>query len=210
MTSGGGVTEGAAVIALHQMAGLLDSRLHEARLAESELREALREVTLVEYLGQGGSPVFGLREEVPAEARLNRLSWRLRIGAGRVDPEAVRINGGVAVVGRIPPGLPSPKVPTFDAAVALKLFPSAIIISVLGFMEAISIAKAIAARTKQRLDPNQELIGQGLSNLAGCMTQAYAVSGSFSRSAVNLAAGGRTGLSNVFSSAVVGDRSQAS
>jgi SulP family sulfate permease len=203
VTSGGGVTEGAAVIALHQMAGLLDSRLHEARLAESELREALREVTLVEYLGQGGSPVFGLREEVPAEARLNRLSWRLRIGAGRVDPEAVRINGGVAVVGRIPPGLPSPKVPTFDAAVALKLFPSAIIISVLGFMEAISIAKAIAARTKQRLDPNQELIGQGLSNLAGCMTQAYAVSGSFSRSAVNLAAGGRTGLSNVFSSAVV-------
>jgi SulP family sulfate permease len=199
----GDVVAGDAVVALHQMAGLLDRRLHEARLAESELREALREVTLVEAASDGASAVYGLRDEVPASRTMGRTAWRLRIGAGRVDPGAVTLSGGVAVVGRIPPGLPTPKVPTFDAAAALRLFPSAIIISVLGFMEAISIAKAIAARTKQRLDPNQELIGQGLSNLAGCMTQSYAVSGSFSRSAVNLAAGGRTGLSNVFSSAVV-------
>jgi SulP family sulfate permease len=77
------------------------------------------------------------------------------------------------------------------------------IISLLGFVEAISIAKAMAARTQQRLDPNQELIGQGLSNLVGCIAQSYPVSGSFSRSAVNLQAGAVTGLSNVVCSGVV-------
>ena len=84
-----------------------------------------------------------------------------------------------------------------------RLLPSAIVISLLGFMEAISIAKVMAARRRQKLDPNQELIGQGLANILGAMAQSYAVSGSFSRSAVNFQAGGRTGLSNVFSSGVV-------
>jgi anti-anti-sigma factor len=84
-----------------------------------------------------------------------------------------------------------------------RLFMMAMIISLLGFVEAISIAKAMAARTEQRLDPNQELIGQGLSNLVGCLGQSYPVSGSFSRSAVNLQAGAVTGLSNVVCSAVV-------
>jgi MFS superfamily sulfate permease-like transporter len=70
-------------------------------------------------------------------------------------------------------------------------------------MEAISIAKAIAAKTGQRLNPNQELIGQGLANIIGAGGQSYAVSGSFSRSAVNLQAGAVTGLSNVISTLVV-------
>jgi MFS superfamily sulfate permease-like transporter len=79
----------------------------------------------------------------------------------------------------------------------------AVIISLLGFMEAISIAKAIAARTGQRLDPNRELIGQGLGNIVGSFCQSYPVSGSFSRSAVNFQAGAVTALSSVFSSLVV-------
>jgi len=86
----------------------------------------------------------------------------------------------------------------------MTLLPMAIIISLLGFMEAISIAKAMAAKTGQRLDPNQELIGQGLANVIGSGFSSYAVSGSFSRSAVNLQAGAETGLSNVISSVVVG------
>jgi MFS superfamily sulfate permease-like transporter len=65
-------------------------------------------------------------------------------------------------------------------------------------MEAISIAKAIAAKTKQKIDPNQELIGQGLANLVGAATQSFPVSGSFSRSAVNINAGAITGMSSVF------------
>ena len=111
---------------------------------------------------------------------------------------------GGAVVGSIPQGLPVPVAPDFDLAVMLQLFSSAVIISLIGFMEAISVAKAIAARTRQRLDPNQELIGQGLANLVGSFFQAYPVSGSFSRSAVNQIAGAVTGFSAVVTGLIVG------
>jgi SulP family sulfate permease len=83
------------------------------------------------------------------------------------------------------------------------LLAAAIVISLVGFMEAISIAKAIAAKTKDKIDPNQELIGQGLSNIVGAMTQAFPVSGSFSRSAVNINAGAKTGMSSVITAVFV-------
>jgi sulfate permease, SulP family len=105
---------------------------------------------------------------------------------------------GGKVVGRSPPACPPSPCPQMDLGMAMDLLPSAIIISLVGFMEAISIAKAMAAKTKDRIDPNQELIGQGLANIAGSLTQAYPTSGSFSRSAVNLNAGARTGMSSVF------------
>jgi SulP family sulfate permease len=70
-------------------------------------------------------------------------------------------------------------------------------------MEAISIAKAIAARTRQRLDPDQELLGQGLANLAGSLTQCFPASGSFSRSAVNYQAGARSGLASVITAGIL-------
>jgi len=103
----------------------------------------------------------------------------------------------------VPKGLPSLSVPKIDLKVMLGLFPYAAIISLLGFMEAISIAKAMAAKTGQRLDPNQELIGQGLANMLGSIGKSYPTSGSFSRSAVNLQAGAATGLSSVFTSLAV-------
>ena len=84
-----------------------------------------------------------------------------------------------------------------------KLLTATIIISLLGFMEAISIAKAMAAKTGQRLDPNQELIGQGLAQYRWFRRPRYPASGSFSRSAVNLQAGAKTGLSSVFTSLTV-------
>jgi len=70
-------------------------------------------------------------------------------------------------------------------------------------MEAISIAKALAGKTGQRLDPNQELIGQGLANMIGAIGKGYPVSGSFSRSAVNFQAGALTGFSSVFTGIAV-------
>lgn len=107
------------------------------------------------------------------------------------------------VVGRIPAGLPELKWPLLDPATLASLLATALVISVVGFMEAISIAKAIAARTRQRLDPDQELIGQGLANLAGSLTQCFPASGSFSRSAVNYQAGARTGLASVVAGGLV-------
>jgi sulfate permease, SulP family len=77
------------------------------------------------------------------------------------------------------------------------------VIALVGFMEAISIAKAVAARTKQRLDPNQELIGQGMGNLVGSFSMSYPTSGSFSRTAVNMNMGATSGLSSVFTALIV-------
>ena len=111
---------------------------------------------------------------------------------------------GGAIVGDIPKGLPGISLPTFNMEIILELATSAVVISLIGFMEAISIAKAMAARTRQRLDANQELFGQGLSNIFSGLFSGYAVSGSFSRSAVNIGAGARTGFSSIVTGLVVG------
>jgi len=111
---------------------------------------------------------------------------------------------GGAIVGVIPAGLPGMTLPPFEWEVIKQLITSAIIISLIGFMEAISIAKAMAARTRQRLDANQELVGQGLSNIVSGLFGGYAVSGSFSRSAVNIEAGAVTGFSSIVTGLVVG------
>ncbi|MDH5446609.1 MAG: sulfate permease [Gammaproteobacteria bacterium] len=110
---------------------------------------------------------------------------------------------GGQVVGSIPEGLPAFTVPVFSVELIGQLLPSAIIISLVGFMEAISIAKAMAAKTKDRIEPNQELIGQGLGNITGSFFQSYPASGSFSRSAVNLNAGAKTGFSSFVTAAIV-------
>jgi SulP family sulfate permease len=110
---------------------------------------------------------------------------------------------GGAVVGAIPVGLPDPTVPRLSAETALMLVPTAFVIALVGYMEAISIARAMATTTRQRVDPNQELIGQGLANVSGAFFQSFPVSGSFSRSAVNLAAGAVTGMSSVFTGLIV-------
>lgn len=110
---------------------------------------------------------------------------------------------GGKVVGTIPDGLPGFAIPTFDLTTVWSLIPAAITISLIGFMEAISIAKAMAARTRQRLNANQELIGQGLSNVVSSVFSGYPVSGSFSRSAVNINAGAITGFSSIVTGLVV-------
>jgi MFS superfamily sulfate permease-like transporter len=129
--------------------------------------------------------------------------WRLAVGRQPLDPSALKLIGRGAVVGSIPSGLPSFQAPDLDWAVMLRLFAMAATIAFLGFMEAVSIAKAIATQTGQRLDYNQELIGQGLANIVGSCTSSYAVSGSFSRSALNCQVGGRTGMSSVITVGVV-------
>jgi SulP family sulfate permease len=111
---------------------------------------------------------------------------------------------GGAVVGKIPAGLPPMAIPTLDFQTMGQLLSVTVAIALIGFMEAISIAKAMAASTRQRLDANQELVGQGLGNIFSSLSQGYAVSGSFSRSAVNISAGAKTGFSAVVTGAVVG------
>jgi MFS superfamily sulfate permease-like transporter len=148
--------------------------------------------------------VFYPKDRVPEGAVSDGRTWMIKIGNNSLDENAMTMMGGGAVVGTVPKGLPALTIPKIDLNVALHLLPIAAIISLLGFMEAISIAKAMAAKTGQRLDPNQELIGQGLANILGAMGKSFPVSGSFSRSAVNLQSGAVTGLSSVFTSLAVG------
>ena len=110
---------------------------------------------------------------------------------------------GGEVVGAIPAGLPPLSLPSLDWEQVTTLFSSAVVIALVGFIEAISIAKAIAARTRARIDPNQELVGQGLANLAAGLSQAFPISASFSRSAISHSSGARTGMASVFTALIV-------
>lgn len=110
-----------------------------------------------------------------------------------------KLSGGGQVVGSIPAGLPSFKLPAMDLGVMSGLLGTAFIMALIGFMEATSISRALAAQSREKLNPNQELIGQGLANIVGSFFQSYTVSGSFSRSAVAAKAGARTGLYAIIS-----------
>lgn len=108
-----------------------------------------------------------------------------------------------AVIGEISGGLPPFQVPTIDFSITVKLFTGALALTLIGLMEALSIAKTLAAKSRQHINLNQELIGQGLSNVVGSFFGSYAVSGSFSRSAVTFSLGGATGFSSAVCSVVV-------
>ena len=110
---------------------------------------------------------------------------------------------GGAVVGAIPSQLPAFTLPTIRFDLVLQLIASASVIALVGFVEAISIAKSMAAESRQKIDANQELIGQGLSNLTASVFSGYPVSGSISRSAVNFEAGAQTGFSSIVTGVTV-------
>jgi len=166
------------------------------------IRKQIRKL-LLEGVGNGKDRKFYAKGNLPQKVQGDGLTWRIRVGLHPLSVDAVRLKSGGDVVGTIPGGLPALTIPTFDAGVVFKLLPAMVIIALIGFMEAISLARAMAAKTGQRIDPNQELIGQGLANISGAVGQSYPGAGSFSRSAVNLQAGAVSGLSNVFASLAV-------
>lgn len=106
---------------------------------------------------------------------------------------------GIATIGALQVGLPPLSLPDFAPATIEKLVPIAIALGLLALTEAVSIARAVALRSGQRIDGNQEFIGQGLTNLAGAFFSGYASSGSFNRSGLNYAAGAKTPLAAMFS-----------
>ncbi len=175
----------------------IDAHNQDAHLS----RETLRGMLFVASTDSDGKKRFQLSTDAAGDH--DGRIWRIKVGNSPIKTDALPMMGGGAVVGVVPEGLPSLTIPEIKPSIIFHLLPFAAIISLLGFMEAISIAKAIAAKTGQRLDPNQELIGQGLGNILGAIGQSYPTSGSFSRSAVNLQAGAVTGLSSAFTSLTV-------
>jgi SulP family sulfate permease len=106
----------------------------------------------------------------------------------------------IKTVGALPAGLPPLSLPDFSYGTIHKVLFPALLVTMLALTEAVSISRAIAVKSEQRIDGNQEFIGQGLANLFGSFFSAYASCGSFNRSGVNYAAGARTPMATVYAS----------
>ena len=105
---------------------------------------------------------------------------------------------GVAIVGAIPSGLPPLALPSLDPALWSSLAVSALLISVVGFVESVSVAQTLAAKRRQRIAPDQELIGLGAANIGAAFTGGFPVTGGFARSVVNFDAGAETPAAGAF------------
>jgi SulP family sulfate permease len=105
---------------------------------------------------------------------------------------------GVAIVGAVPQGLPPLTMPDLSPDLVSALLLPAALISIIGFVESVSVAQTLAAKKRQRIDPNQELIGLGAANLGAAFTGGYPVTGGFARSVVNFDAGAETPAAGAF------------
>jgi MFS superfamily sulfate permease-like transporter len=195
-----------------ESAELLTQRqlLEQTRFLIRELKEQAREhheelfTSPLYQIGKGEQMMLFTREEIRKiggeESKIYGQTWHIMSYGNNV----VELQAGGRVLGNIPRGLPGFRLPTFEWSAIRHLISAAIVISIIGFMEAISIARAMAATTRQNLNTDRELIGQGMGNIVGSMFQAYPSSGSFSRSAVNINAGAVTGFSSVVTVVAVG------
>jgi len=111
---------------------------------------------------------------------------------------------GVRIVGEVPGGLPLPAIPLISLSDLSALLPTALAISLVGFMESIAVAKAFAAKHRYRVDANRELVALGAANVVGSLFRAYPTTGGFSRTAVNDQAGALTPVASLLSAGVIG------
>jgi SulP family sulfate permease len=148
--------------------------------------------------------LFWVRKGLKPALRKMGLSPALSDVAAKAGPVAAVVvttlvvwlfdlNGqGVAIVGEVPQSLPPLTMPSFDLDLIRALAVPALLISVIGFVESISVAQTLAAKKRQRIDPDQELIGLGAANIGAAFTGGFPVTGGFSRSVVNYDAGAET------------------
>ncbi len=178
----------------HQI-DLMRIELAGAEKANGERMKQLRQVSFERARApeREAAPLY-LAGQMPAGVETDGRQWHIK----KIEKGQMRLMGGGDVVGNIPSGLPGFRLPTLTLDAILSLLGAALIVALVAFMESISMAKAMAAHSKQKIDPNQELIGQGLANLGGAFFQSYPACGSFTGSAINLQAGAKTGFAMVF------------
>jgi SulP family sulfate permease len=186
-----------AAAARHEM-DLLQIELQTLEQDQRKLLREVRRMRFVRPLGETEGHLYTLGE-APEVVPLDEHLWHIK----QIDNGVMKLVGGGDVVGSVPAGLPSFRLPAFQLDAMLQLLTSALIIALVAFMESISMAKAMASKARQHVDPNQELIGQGLANIGGSFFQAYPACGSFTGSAINLQAGAKTGLAMVFNGTFV-------
>ncbi|MEE4216820.1 MAG: SulP family inorganic anion transporter [Xanthomonadales bacterium] len=193
--AGGAEQENEAILAARQQLEQIALRLEQLKEEGLSHHKELFATSLYQ-IGQGEHKKFYTREEIShiagEKSKIYFQDWHIQ----RYENDMVDLQAGGQVIGKIPSGLPGFRMPSFDLSAITHLVGAMVAISLIGFMEAISIAKAMAARTRQSLNTDRELIGQGMSNIIGSLFQSYPVSGSFSRSAVNINAGAVTGFSS--------------
>jgi SulP family sulfate permease len=197
-----GFTAGAAfLIAFHQVPHLLGLEVRKSSIVLESLWEILTHLhrTDVITLALGVATVA-----IILVIRKFRPGWPAALIALVIVGATVAVlhleNYGVRVVGAIPRSLPPfvlPRVSAWNDFAMLA--PGALAIAILGLLEAMSSARAVAGYTRQRLNVNQEFIGQGLANISASVFSGYPVSGSFTRSALNLRSGAKTPVSGVVS-----------
>lgn len=115
----------------------------------------------------------------------------------------LNISNEVAIIGKIPAGLPELLLPSTDIDLITILLPKAALIALIGYLESVSIAKSMASQKRQKINSNDELVGLGAANIASAVSGGYPVAGGFGRSMVNFSAGANTPLASVFTAILV-------
>ncbi len=113
-------------------------------------------------------------------------------------------SASISIVADIPAGLPPFAMPAFDLSLMKQMLPAALLISLVGFLESVSVAKSLASKRRQKIDANQELVALGAANIGASFTGGYPVTGGFSRSLVNFTAGAVTPLASIITAVLVG------
>lgn len=202
-----GFTSAAAlIIAFNQLKYLLGTEIAKSNRFYEVLINAFQQIdqthVLTLFIGIGAIILLKLLKRV--SPRIPAALVVVIVGIAivyffRLDLE------GVSIVQSIPQGLPSFQIPDFSLGQFGEVLPLAFTISIIAFMEAFSVAKAIEAKKKDhKVISNQELVGIGAANVIGSFFQSYPVTGGFSRSAVNLQSGANTPLSSIISALLVG------
>lgn len=174
-------------------------KVHETILAVIEQWDSVHYQTLIIGLVSIAIliAVKKINKRIPGPLIVVLVGMGLVYGLGWYDT-------GVNVVKDVPGGLPAFGMPILEWSAIQSLFPIALTISFVGFMESIAVAKAIQQKHKDyQVVPNQELIGLGLSNVLGSLFSAFPVTGGFSRTAVNDQAGAKTGLASIISAVLI-------
>jgi len=216
----GFITASGIIIALSQMRHILGIAAHGDTLPElvSSLAGNLSDINVV-TLGTGLAALaflfWGRSGLKPLLLRLGMSADTASIVA-RAGPVLVILATtavsyladysarGVGLVGKVPQGLPSLSVPSFDLALWSDMAVSALLISIIGFVESVSVGKTLAAKRRQRINPNQELVALGAANVASAVSTGFPVTGGFSRSIVNFDAGAQTPAASIMAAVGIG------
>ncbi|WP_372741197.1 SulP family inorganic anion transporter [Neptunomonas sp.] len=204
----GFITASAVIIAFSQLKHLLgvSASGHNLLSLFSDLAQQIPNLHLITLAMGTGTLIFLYAARWWLKPMLSRLGVPagLASGLGRLAPIIAVVvttwisgyfalaDSGLAVVGQIPAGMPPLTLPVFDTGLWSQLAVGALLISIVGFVESVSVGQTLAAKRRQRIDPNQELIGLGSANLGAAFSAGMPVAGGFSRSVVNFDAGAQT------------------